>query len=68
MSDITNIEATCQRRFNLGSEKPTKEQRDKVTRLCRVGEFKSAFKIGREWFVDWEEEKRIHDEKRSGAV
>lgn len=67
MSDITNIEGTCQRMLNLGSEKPTKAQRDKVTRLCRNGEFKSAFQIGREWLVDWDEEKRIYDEEKRGT-
>ena len=56
MSDITNIEGTCQKVYNLGNAKPTKNQRDHVTQLCRDGEFKRAFHIGREWYVDWDEE------------
>ena len=48
-------------------EKPTRKMRNEITELCRNGEFKSAMKIGRKWYIDDKEEKRIWDEKNRPA-
>lgn len=44
-------------------EKPTRKMRNEITRKCREGEYESAFRIGRTWYIDDKEEKKAWDEK-----
>ena len=49
-------------------EKPTREMRNEITSLCRNGKLESAMKIGRKWYIDEKEEKKLWDEKKRRAA
>ena len=59
MSDLKTIRQFCLIRYadRLKDGVPTKAQENTIRNMCRDGKFKSAFKIGRTWFIDLDAER-----------
>lgn len=61
---VRNVYGTCLVFFegSLGEDgRPKKSHMNTVTKMCRDGTIKSAFKVGKRWFTDIEAERGMAD-------
>jgi len=49
---VVTLDQYCQMRYGLGDARPTKAQRNTVSKMCRDGALrKQAFKSGKRWLI-----------------
>ena len=58
LSDLMTARQFCYIKYRdrLKDGKPTQAQVNTVTKMCKDGKFKRAFKIGRSWYIDLDAE------------